>query len=86
MGKRDVTCFSGGKQALKFVNSRNCGRVCLFEATENEELFVLKTIMSRKLWVEVIIVTFLDAVATIDVLTASNNDVKLGESRTVHLA
>ena len=42
--------------------------------------------MSRKLWVEVIIVTFLDAVATIDVLTASNNDVKLGESRTVHLA
>ena len=78
--------FSGGKQALKFVNSRNCGQVYLFQATENEELFVLKTIMSRKLWVEVTIVTFLDAVATIDVLTASNNDVKLGESRTVHLA
>ena len=77
--------FSEGKQALKFVNSRNCGRVCLFQATGNEELFCLKD-DSGKLWVEVIIVTFLDAVATIDVITASNNDVKLGESRTVYLA
>ena len=30
----------------------------------------------EKLWVEVIIVTFLDAVAIVDVLTASNSDVK----------
>ena len=35
---------------------------------------------------EVIIVTFLDAVATIDVITASTDDAKLGESRTVYLA
>ena len=30
--------------------------------------------------------TFLDAVATVDVLTGSNDDVKLVETRTVHFA
>ena len=35
---------------------------------------------------EVIIVTFLDTVAIVDVLTANNNDVKLVETRIVHLA
>ena len=30
------------------------------------------------MWTEVIIVTFLDALATVDFLTASNNDIKLG--------
>ena len=35
---------------------------------------------------EVIIVTFLDTVAIVDVLTANNNDVKLVETRTVHLS
>ena len=39
-----------------------------------------------KLWVEVIIVTFLDVLATVDVLTARNNDVKPAETRTVHFA
>ena len=34
---------------------------------------------------EVIIVTFLDTVAIVDVLTANNNDVKLVGTRTVHL-
>ena len=33
---------------------------------------------------EVIVVTFLDVLATVDVLTARNNDVKLAETRTVH--
>ena len=37
-------------------------------------------------WVEVIIVTFLDAVATVDVLTASKNDVTHVETRTVHFS
>ena len=36
-----------------------------------------------KLWVEVIIVTSLDAVATVDVLAANNNDVNLVETRNV---
>ena len=35
---------------------------------------------------EVIIVTFLEAVASVDVLTACNNEVKLSETRTVHFA
>ena len=36
-----------------------------------------------KLQVKVITVTFLDAEATVNVLTASNNDVKLAETRAV---
>ena len=35
---------------------------------------------------EVIIITFLYAVLTVGVLTASNNDMKLVETRTVHFA
>ena len=37
-----------------------------------------------KLWVEVIIITFLDTVVTVDVLTASNNDVNFVKTQTVH--
>ena len=36
-----------------------------------------------KFWVKMIIVTVLDAIATVNVLTASNNDVKPVETRTV---
>ena len=39
-----------------------------------------------KLWNEEIIVTLLDAVATVDTLRASNNEVKLVETRTVNFA
>ena len=40
-----------------------------------------------KLWVEAMIVTlFLDAVITADILTSSNNNVKICETRTVHFA
>ena len=68
--------FSGGKQVIKSANNRNRSRVCLFWKTKNEELFYIKD-DNGKLWVEVIIVTFLDAIATVDVLTpASKNDVK----------
>ena len=43
--------------------------------------------MEWKIWLEVIIVTFLDAAATVGVLTiAIKNDVKLIESRIVHFA
>ena len=49
--------------------------------TGNEELFCLED-ASGKLWVEVIIVTFLEAVESIDVLTACINDVKLGQNLT----
>ena len=37
-------------------------------------------------WVEVIIFAFFDAVATVDVLPANNNDKYLDENRTVHFA
>ena len=36
-----------------------------------------------KLWVEVIFI-FLDAAATVDVLTTSNNDIDFIETQTVH--
>ena len=42
--------------------------------------------MANYAWVEVIIITFLCAVLTVRVLTASNNDIKLVETRTVHFA
>ena len=40
--------FSGGKQVINSSNTRNSGRVCLFLTTENEQLFILKTIMENK--------------------------------------
>ena len=39
--------FSGGKQVINFSNIRNRGRICLFLTTENEQLFILKTIMAN---------------------------------------
>ena len=41
---------------------------------------------NTKLWVEEIRVTLLNAVATVDVRTASNNDGKIVETPTVHFA
>ena len=67
--------FSGGKQVIKSANTRNRAE------------FVYSGNNHGKLWVEVIIVTFLDAVVTVDVLTpASKNDVKHVETRTVHFS
>ena len=42
--------FSGGKQVINFSNTRNRGRVCLFLTTENEQLFLLKTIIANYGW------------------------------------
>ena len=39
-----------------------------------------------KLWVEVTIFTFLDAVATVEVITTSNNEVNFVETQTAHSA
>ena len=75
--------FSGGRQVINFSNARNRGRVCLFLTTENEQLFILKTIMANYGWKRSFLL-FLDAVATVDVLTASNNDVNFVETQTVH--
>ena len=40
---------------------------------------MLKTIIKGKLWLKAIIVTFLDAVATVDVLRPSNNVANLSK-------
>ena len=66
------------------INLSNTSRVCLFLTTENEQLFFIKD-DNGKLWVEVIIVTFFNALVTIDVLTASNNDVNFVETQTAHI-
>ena len=50
------------------------------------DFLFLKTIMAD-IWVDVSIANFfLDPVAAVDVLTASKNDEKLVETRTVHFA
>ena len=42
--------FSGGKQVIKCANARNRGRVCIFQPTENEEHFILRTMMANYGW------------------------------------
>ena len=42
--------FSGGQQLKKSADTRNRGQVCLFYTTENEERFILKTIMRNCGW------------------------------------
>ena len=81
-GIKALSCgFSGGKKVINFSNKRNRGRVCLLLTT-----FYIKDDNDNFIWVEVTFVTFFDAVATIDVLTASNNDVNFVETQTVHFA
>ena len=42
--------FSRDKQVTNFANTRNRGRVCIYLTTENEQLFILKTIMENYGW------------------------------------
>ena len=39
--RTDLIKALGGKQVIKFSNTRNRGRVCLFLTTGNEKLFIL---------------------------------------------
>ena len=74
--------FSGRKQVMKSVNKRE-SRLFLFILDNREwRTFHLQD-NNGKLWVEVIVVVYFNTVATADVLKASNNDVKLGETWTV---
>ena len=73
--------FLGCKQVVKAANARNRGRVWMFTLDNRKKKgFIIK------LWLEVIIVTSLDAVATVDILTANNNDVNLVETPNVLFA
>ena len=58
---------------LFILDNRKCGEFYLRDDND-------------KSWMEVTIVTFLDTVVTVDILIASNNDVKLVKTQTVHLA
>ena len=44
-----MLCLSGFELYSRWVplNIRNRGRVCLFLTTENEQLFILKTVMAN---------------------------------------
>ena len=59
---------------LKFANARNRGRVVYSRRQKMKDF--LSTRNNGKLLVGMIIVTVLDVIATVNVLTASNNDVK----------
>lgn len=76
--------FSGGKQVMKFASSRNGNRFVYSTQQEIKNIYLKDN--NGKKWVEVIIAIILGAVATVYILTAFNNDVKLGEIRTVHFA
>ena len=56
---------------IKSANKRNLGQACLFYTEENTQIFILKTMTASYQWNSPLI-PFLDAVATVDVLTESN--------------
>ena len=77
--------FSWGWGLKKSAHTRNRGRVFLFYTRENEEPLILKTIIANYGW-KCSVLFFLDAVATTDVSTGSNKDVKLVKTWTVNFA
>ena len=42
--------LSGGKKVKKIANARNHNPVCLFKTTENEEIFIFKTVVANYGW------------------------------------
>ena len=83
--KSNVTWFLRGQ-----TSEKNCqwkkSRLSLFILDNRKwRPFHLKD-DNVKIWVEVIIVTFLYAVATVDVLMANSNDVNLAKTRYVRFA
>ena len=87
--KSDVTWLLRGQTSDKFFQY-NKSRSSLF-ILDNRKWTAFYINDNGKLWleallVEVIIFTFLDTVATVDVLTASNNDVNFVETQSVHFA
>ena len=77
-----------------FLRRQTSGKKCQWKKSRLS-LFILDNRKWRpfhlkddnvKIWVEVIIVTFLYPVATLDVLMANSNDVNLAKTRYVHFA
>ena len=83
--KSSFTWFFRGQSSNKSCQCKR-SRLSLFILDNKKwRIFNLKN-DNGKLWAEVIIVSFLDAIATVDVLTATNTDVKLVDTRTVQFA
>ena len=77
--------FSWGKQVTK--SSIQESRSSLFiKDNRKRRTFHLKDDTSDKLRLEVIIVTFLDGIETVGVLTESNVYVKLDKTRSVYIS
>ena len=82
--------FSGGQTSDKIsLYKKLCSSLFILDNRKKQTFYLKDNIHNGKLWVEVIIIViFLGTVhvATVDVLTANNKDVKLGKTQTVHLA
>ena len=74
--------FLGGKQLIKYNQYKKSRSSLFILTTENEQLF---TMMANYGWKWSFLV-FLDAEATVDFLTASNNEVNFVATQTVHCA
>ena len=86
--KGDVTWFLMGQTTNKVCQNRLLSLLIgefVVEFVQSRQQKILKTIMANCEW-KWSLVVFFEAVATVNVLTASNNDVKLAETRTTHFA
>ena len=81
--KSDVTCFSGRQTSDKICQCKKSRSGFFILTKENEELVILKTIMVNYWWKWSLSLFWMQMWPQI---TASNNDVKLVEARTVHFA
>ena len=83
--KSNVTWFLMGQTSDKIRQYKNHGRVCLLKTTENEELFILKTMLLTNYGCKWSLLLFLDGIATVGVLAESNVYVKLDKTRSVYI-
>ena len=83
--KCNVTWFLRAQTSNKICQYKKSRLCLLILDNRKRRTFYLKD-NNGKLWVDVIVVIFFNAVGTVDVLTASNDDVKLVETWTVYFA
>ena len=83
--KSDVMWFLRGQTSDNFFQCKKSRSRFFILDNRKWTTFYIKD-DNGKLWVEVIIFTFLDAVATVDVLTARKGDVNFVETQIVHFA
>ena len=81
----DVTWLLRGQTSDKIFQYKK-SRSSLFILDNRKWITFYMKYDIGKLWVEVAIFTFLDAVATVEVITTSNNEVNFVETQTAHFA